>query len=599
MIYFRSIMFSKESVDSTEKKLLSFSPETENVKLDKFKKSIETTFNPFISDVKKEPLANQLKFIEENLKKQLPLKKRLRFLFFLAVTATVRGEKLTENHPEKVPINELLSHLSDGFINGFTGFMNAPKFRLVMDVIKSFNEWFKAYKIDDPEMSHNVLLAFYCMACFFETQLDHPLIPKSAGKDLEEMKGQIKQQFTQLAQAYGDSLKNSESSHSSALQQLTPEKQAYKQFQVNLASIKEHEAKVVRMMQLRQILLSSHPRNATPIERFWAHYQTQEQFNQLMDDLEIKPDQRKHWQAFFNAERGNFSQKISGGFSIILFPNAIGGTPSDFFSLSMLTRENALALSKLKVNLITYKDPTKLVAEIQSEFNELKTVEKKDIQTLKAHQSQIKSAKGIKEDIIDIVLSDVNAFQRHLLAQEQYVLHLQKIHTKILELEALGIKADGLLGPFKVMLDHAVETVPHGDKQIDQKSPEEKIDALLQGIRKTQTDAGELGEEIQKDVAKIRGLIHSDSNDALLNATDRFIQKHEKNFLHKILCFFSKTYKEMFESLQDAVKAKDTTQIASILVGKAEEYAKTRPVKMLFDEAQELQTLKTTPANNG
>lgn len=82
MIYFRSIMFSKESVDSTEKKLLSFSPETENVKLDKFKKSIETTFNPFISDVKKEPLANQLKFIEENLKKQLPLKKRLRFLFF-------------------------------------------------------------------------------------------------------------------------------------------------------------------------------------------------------------------------------------------------------------------------------------------------------------------------------------------------------------------------------------------------------------------------------------------------------------------------------------------------------------------------------------
>lgn len=63
--------------------------------------------------------------------------------------------------------------------------------------------------------------------------------------------------------------------------------------------------------------------------------------------------------------------------------------------------------------------------------------------------------------------------------------------------------------------------------------------------------------------------------------------------------FFSKTYKEMFESLQDAVKAKDTTQIASILVGKAEEYVKTRPVKMLFDEAQELQTLKTTPANNG
>lgn len=82
MIYFRSVMFSKESVGATEKKLLSFSPETENVKLDKFKQSIETTFNSFIIDVKKEPLANQLKFIEENLEKQLPLKRRQHFLFF-------------------------------------------------------------------------------------------------------------------------------------------------------------------------------------------------------------------------------------------------------------------------------------------------------------------------------------------------------------------------------------------------------------------------------------------------------------------------------------------------------------------------------------
>ncbi|AWN74730.1 hypothetical protein LEAN103870_14470 [Legionella anisa] len=586
-------MFSKESVGATEKKLLSFSPETENVKLDKFKQSIETTFNSFIIDVKKEPLANQLKFIEENLEKQLPLKRRQHFLFFLAVTATVRGEKLTENHPEKAPINELLSHLSNGFINGFTGLLGAPNIGLVMNVIESFNKWFNTYKIDDPEMSHNVLLAFYCMACFFETQLDHPLIPKKAVKALEDMKKQIEQQFSQLENTHGDSLKNSESSHRSALQQLTPEKQAYKQFQVNLASIKEHEAKVVRMMQLRQIL-SDHPRNATPKEEFWKHYQTQAQFKQLMDDLEIKPDQRKHWQPFFDAEHGDFSQKLSGGLFIIL-PNAIGGTPSDFFTTNMLTRENALALGKLKVNLTTYKDPTKLVAEIEAEFNQLKDVEKKDIQTLKAHQSQIKSTKGIKEGIIDTVLSDVNAFQQHLLAQEQYVLHLQKIHTKILELEALGIKTDSLLEPFKVMLNHAVETVPHGDKQIDQKSPEEKIDALLQGIRKTQTDAV----EIKNDVARIQGLVHSDSNDALLSATDRFIQKHEKNFLHKILCFFSKTYKEMFESLQDAVKEKDTTRIASILVGKAEEYAKTRPVKMLFDEAQELQTLKTAPANNG
>lgn len=75
-------MFSKESLVTTRGKLLSFSPEKKNVNLDKFMASMDKTFNPFISNVKNEPPANQLKFIEENLQKQLPLKKRQHFLFF-------------------------------------------------------------------------------------------------------------------------------------------------------------------------------------------------------------------------------------------------------------------------------------------------------------------------------------------------------------------------------------------------------------------------------------------------------------------------------------------------------------------------------------
>lgn len=222
-------------------------------------------------------------------------------------------------------------------------------------------------------MNHNVLLAFYCMACFFETQLSNPLVPRDALENITQIKQEIEHRFTQLAKAHGGSLKNIQSSHNGALQQLTPELRAKEQFKTNLASIKEREARIERMMQLRQILSES-PKNAMDV--FWAHYQTQEQFNQLMDDLEIKSDQRKHWQPFFNAKHGDLSRKLTGGLSIIL-PNVIGGTPSDVFSINMLIRENCFALNKLKVQLIEYKNPTKLIAEIETEFSQLKDIEKK------------------------------------------------------------------------------------------------------------------------------------------------------------------------------------------------------------------------------
>ncbi|MGM9451815.1 hypothetical protein ACTAZI_00600 [Legionella bozemanae] len=588
-------MFSKESLDATGDKLLNFSPKKKSVDLEKYKNSIDTTFNCFFSDVKKQPHAKQLKFIEENLKKQLPLDKRQHFLFFLATIATVRDKSLTENHPEKKLINELLSLLSDGFINGFTASFKIPRIELIQSIVEGFDSWVKAYEIDDPEMSYNALLAFYCMACFLETQLSNPLVPKEASSGLKNLKMQIEQQFTQLINEHGNSLKNSESSHSNALQQLAPEKIAYEQFKENLASIKERQAKIERLIQWKE-LSSKYPNR---MDVFWAHYRTEQLFDELMNDLEIEEDQRKDLKPFFYAEHGEDRfTKIKGEIFVGL-PKFVGGTSTNAFPLQLIGKKTDEALQKLGVNSKKYQSPIQLIKEIEAAFNQLKDIEKKDIQILKAHQSQIKSAKGIKEDTLDVVVGDINAFQRHLVAQEQYVLHLQEIHTKILALKDRRIETDGLLGPFEKMLEHAIKTVPHGDKQIDRKTPEEKIKALLEGVRKTQTDATEIGVQIQKNVGKIRNLALGDSKDAILHATALFIQKHEKNFLHKILCFFSKTYKEMFESLNEAVKENDITRVVSILVGKAEEQTQTCSIAMLFDETQELQTLKTTPANNG
>lgn len=577
-------MFSKDDLDTTAGKV---NISGQKKKADEYKKSMEDTFNGFISSTKQLPLEKQLKFIEEHLGKQLPLDKKEHFLFFLAAIATARNASLPDNHQEQTPINKLLGHLNEGFTNGFTR-VGIPKVDLMKKIIRSFYNWLEAYEPHDPEMSHNVLLAFYCITCFFESQLSQfsAFLPDNALDGIKKMKEKIGEKFTQLVQTHGDSLKNSVASSYSALQQLAPEKLAYEQFKVNLSSIKEREAKIERLMQLHWTLLSIADLGIDdPMVGFWKEYNTQEEFNQLMDDLALEPSQREQWQSYFNAEHGEGMTKIWDGFMTSV------GTAT--FSQNILSKNAYKALAKLNIDVEKYEPPIPLIQEIESEFNALKDVEKKDIQALKAHQSQIKSAQGIKADTLNVVVGEINEFQRHLDAQKQYVLHLQIIYNKILKLNELGIKTDDLLGPFGIMLDHAVKTVPHGNKQIDQKLPEEKIDALLKGIEETGKEAAELGEKINEDVAKIRILIDSDSKDAILDSTRSFIEKHKNNFLHKILCFFSKTYKEMFESLNEAVKENDTTRVVSILVGKAEEYAETHTVAMLFNETQELQTLKT------
>ncbi|HHT0594844.1 TPA: hypothetical protein ACTXXA_003006 [Legionella anisa] len=580
-------MFTKENVKAAIEKLFSFD------KKKKFKGDIDkyAIFDGFFDEVKNQPLESQLKLIEESWSKKIP-DKISRFLLLMAVIANARGNDLPENHPEKEPINALLTHLSDGFVNGVTRF-KIPRVELLNNIQKSFEDWLEVYNIhDNPEMSQDALLAFYCTACFLHTKLSK-YDQTEAMKLVDEMKKNIAHKFTQLVQAHGTSLKSSESSHSSALQKLAPEKQARKQFIDNLASIKKHEAKIERLIQWKDIL----EKNKNPMDVFWEHHSSPELFEQFMNDLGIESTQRKQWQSFYDAKHGtNFTK----------FVEFVSGTSAKSFTPTMLIEKIGQTLEKLNVNLEEYEQhhiaPTKLIKEIEDEFIKLNEVEKIDIQTLKAHQSQIKSSKGITESTLSNVLfQDIRKFQGHLSMQKEYVRHLEQIHIKILASQKLGIETDGLHEPLEIMLDHAVKTVAPGDKKIASlQSVEEKIGALLQRIENTEKETLTIGQNIVDDVKKINELIDNDANNpTILNSTKSFIHKYENNFFHKVLCFFSKTYKEMFESLKDAAEKDDTTQIASILVGKAEEYAKASPVKtFLFDEAQELQTLKASPAKS-
>ncbi|OEH47885.1 hypothetical protein lpari_01073 [Legionella parisiensis] len=72
-------MFSKDDLDATAGKV---NISGQKKKADEYKKSMEDTFNVFISSTKQLPLEKQLKFIEEHLKENLPLDKKEHFLFF-------------------------------------------------------------------------------------------------------------------------------------------------------------------------------------------------------------------------------------------------------------------------------------------------------------------------------------------------------------------------------------------------------------------------------------------------------------------------------------------------------------------------------------
>ncbi|QLZ69568.1 hypothetical protein FOLKNPGA_02362 [Legionella sp. PC1000] len=575
-------MFSKETLDFTVQKL----GKIKDNKLEKYVRSTHV-FNDFIELVKRQPPERQLKFIQDNFDEQVP-KKINHFLFCVAAIIARRTKNLPDDHPEKQFIDLILSYLGDGIIKGFTT-VGLPKLGLINKIQVNLEEWIKSLELQAAQnTSHETLLVSYCTICFFESLVPDSFADKK--KALANIKQEIAEKFNKLVQNHNHLLKTGGSSHNGALQQLTPELRAKEQFQTNLLAIKEREAKIQRMVHLKGILSGS---SNNVMKEFWANYQTQEQFNQLMDDLEIEAEQKQDWQSFFDEKYADGFAKIKGGFFVVM-PKFLGGTSTNILPLKLIDDKADEALKKLGVNLKEYKDPTKLIAEITAEFNQLKELEKKDIQTIKEHQAQIKSAKGITVST-DKILDDIEEFRKHLIAQEKYVLQLQKIHTKILALDELGIKTDGLVVPFEIMLDHAVKTVTHGDKKIDPlMSPQEKMDALLNGISDTQEKAQEIKKNIIEDVQKIELLIDSKpKKDSLLHATELFIQKYEKNFLHKILCLFSKTYNEMFKSLSEAVTEKNTTRIASILVGKAEEYPQTHTVAMWFDEAQELQTLKT------
>ncbi|OEH47884.1 hypothetical protein lpari_01072 [Legionella parisiensis] len=263
-----------------------------------------------------------------------------------------------------------MGHLTEGFTNGFTR-LGIPKVDLMTKIIGSFYNWLKAYEPHDPEMSHNVLLAFYCITCFFESQLSQfsAFLPDDALDRIKMMKENIGENFTQLARNHGNSLNSNVSSHD-ALQKLAPEKVAYEKFKINLASIKEHEAKVERLMQLHWTLLSISKLGIDdPMKGFWKKYNTQEEFNQLMDDLGLEPAQRKQWQSYFDAEHSEGVTKIWGDLKIYV--------SNVTFSQNILARNAYTALGKLNVDVEKYQTPMPLIQEIETAFNKLKDIEKK------------------------------------------------------------------------------------------------------------------------------------------------------------------------------------------------------------------------------
>lgn len=643
------IMFAKDYLEATVGKLSSNGKKTKvDENFHKYIDAIDNAFNEFINSIKDQPPESQLQYISTNMAQDSELSARMKklsgdkriwtFMFVIAAAANERNENLPKNHPEKPYIDAVLSGFSQGWVNGFYRVFPPAINKEALNQIKDgLNSWLEHYDIHaNPEISQEVLWVLYSAACYFEPKLEgSKLIPKELSNVLTQLKAAIVnklQEFTKeeaLAKEKEEPLVGVESVVplvSGALQQLAPKENPYEQFMKELASIKSQEdenlklndrvksnqLRHARMQHLSKILKCQLVDRVIedPMIAFWEHYNTQTKFNQLMVDLEIEDTQQEHWQRFFDAQHG-MGYKNAIATVLLILPNGIGGIPNNALSVEVLLDKNNKTLKQLDADFKKKKEyekrinskeekPSKLIEKIENELQKLVVPEKLDLQILKEKRSHIKKTTDLEKINIADVFHDFEKFQENLAKQKEFLIHLQNIHKIITRLSTHGINTNQLLKSFESILTQAIETIVHDDKSIDPlKSTEETINVLIDGIDKAQQETKEIKKGIE-EIVKINSQTNNnpEKKAEILSATESFIKKYENDIFHKILCFFSKTYNQLFSSLKTAVEGKNSVQIASILGTQTAEYSKKHRIAMLFSEVQELQTLGTFPGKN-
>lgn len=565
-------MFSKQNLDLTVQRLGNIPKEQVQIYSDDL-----VPFNGFIQEIKKQSPEKQLKFIAEQFENHIPDLES--FLFGVAAAATLRVKNLPDNHPEQKFIDTILAKLGDGLVNGFeTKVLGkaVPRLGLINDIQNNLDKWLKAFEIETAgSTSHETLLVAYCTICFFEANLPDSGLLNGKRKDLAMMKQEIQQKFSQLVQENKDLISPADLSQISAVvHEITPQKK----FEDKLETI----AKVSRLRALDDVI---GPKSKNPMVNFWRYYNTQEKFTQLMTDLELSSKEKEYWQVHFN---WNVLNEVSAKVKIEA-PEGLGGLPPNVFTLDKLRFKNLQAIANLGENRGNY-DPSieEVVQNIKNELGHLEEIEKRDMETIQSMHERSKSTKGISTNALGDLFKEIKEFQAYLSSQKEYLVHLNSIHSLIQQLNKSNVPTQGLVRHFEEILDQVISSLPQIDKEIP-KLPREKIAYVNQLLEEAEETTKVIHADLDHLVQRMNKAAPKSSD--LITAAAQFVDKHEKSFGHILLCWFSSTYKEMFESIKNGADNKDSVQIASVLVGKAEEFSKKYKVATFFKAVQDLNKL--------
>lgn len=586
------------------------------------KLGIKNALIGFIEQCKLLPLAQQLEHIAKEMKEKTgdmaakiehesSQKRTWTLVFTLAALALERKQNLPENHPEIVPIDKLLSGLSNGWVHGFgsIGLGLNLNVEAINNLIEGMKEWIQYFDINQGmQNKHEVLLALYAAACSLEEKLSsYRIIPKKFKDEMATIKSLIANKFNDLKNKLEEENRNR---ISNALQVLGPDEDPlYRQFKEQIIRLKtQQEAmqqkrdsfpkdKLNRLQELQLLLKKQEILSETEIlSQFWEKYNTPEKFTEILNDLEIPVSERPGWQEYYNYQHGSFRQQF---FSVFLtgswgIPQQLGGIPSNTISVDSLSSKSGAVIQRLEVMRAEIKqqklipdeeNPSQLFENIEQNLKVLSGFKKVSLELITEQFEKSRGGQASTKALVQ-VNSDIDLLKKNLHAQKRLVESLQNIYAQINKIKH-HVDCSELEKTCEALLDKVVKTISYTEIPSDLPTSQ-KINTLSLSIDRAIDNV----EGIQRS---INILVYSKQK-TMIELVTGFINSKENTFGHKLLLIFSPAYKKMFKDLKEATTAKEVSSEESSeksfnkikeILGLSDEHAREKEIKNQFKTLKE------------
>ncbi|KTD72918.1 hypothetical protein [Legionella tucsonensis] len=595
-------MLTDALLDRTVIILSSYNGQTKkDPAFDLYKLGIKNAFIRFIEQCKLLPLTQQLEHITKEMKEkkggiaakmehESSQKRTWTLVFTLATLALERKQNLPANHPEILPIDKLLSGLSNGWVHGFGSIGLGLKLNeeAINNLIEGMKDWIQNFDINQGmQTQHEILLALYAVSCSLEEKLSsYRIVPKRIKDEMTTIKTLVANKFNELKIKLENELSDSRvdlstqqatrsEQVSSALQVLLPkEVTLYQQFKEQLEFLQKQQEelhqkinnfpqeKFNRLLKLHQLLKEQPSANIEDkMSEFWKKYNTQEKFNQLMADLELTESEKSGWQEYFRYQHGSYAEQVmsilwTGNWGL---PEFMGGIQSDMISLEVLLCKCESAQKPLKAiraeqqKLIPDEEkPSQLIDSIEKNLKTLAGLKKIKIDSF--DKQLLDSMKGETTiDTLGKINGDIEELKENLVKQKMIIASLKNIHEKM-ELLKKHVNCTDIEKTFGLLLDEVINTLSYMKHPLPPDLPTaKKIAALNSSI-------GRALENVEGIELSINHIVNTSSNHKLstIKLVNQFVSSKENTWGHKLLLIFSPSYKKMFNELKKVLTEKTT-----------------------------------------